>query len=111
MAKNIIIAVLAVLVIVLGVLYFTSPKPLGANTDEYNIKNFLNTVTFSGTTAFTGATTFTGAETHSTATSTRAGNEVYAYGNGPVFRAGGICVMLTISTSTLLYTTSTVVCP
>lgn len=58
MIKNIIIGVLAILVVVLGVLYFTSPKPLGATTAEYNAKEFLNTVTF------TGATVFSGAESH-----------------------------------------------
>jgi len=45
MLKNIIIAVLAVAVIILGFLYIGKSANLGGFTDEYNPKVFKNTVT------------------------------------------------------------------
>ena len=60
MIKNIVIGVLSVLVLVL---LFSGSVNLGANTAEYNVKQFLNTVTFSGTTAFTGTETHSGTNT------------------------------------------------
>jgi len=49
MLKNIIIAVLAVAVIILGFLYIGKSANLGGFTDEYNAKVFKNTVSIEGT--------------------------------------------------------------
>ena len=44
-------------VLLLAVLYLGGSADVGANTAEYNVKEFLNTVTFSGATSYTGAVT------------------------------------------------------
>lgn len=68
MAKNITIGVLALALIVLGAfsVHIVNLIPLATQygtgtTDEFNIKNFKNTVTFSGSTSLSGTATFTGA--------------------------------------------------
>lgn len=60
MIKNITIAVLAVLVVVFGAFSFGSGVLGSAFTTEYNVKEFLNTVTFSGTTSVSGGFTASG---------------------------------------------------
>jgi len=65
MVKNIVIAILAVAVVVLGLLYIGNSANLGRFTDELNPKVFKDTVTFEGAVTNSAALTQSGAATFS----------------------------------------------
>lgn len=87
MIKKIAIGVLAVYAVVISVLYINALQSgtFGANTTEYNVKEFLNTVTFSGSVTHSGTVTNTG----------------YTYLKSPVLSTGVTTLTAGAATSTL----------